>query len=84
MADIFISYAREDSAKARVLAAALESFGWEVWWDRKIPIGRSFHELIEKAITESSCVVVLWSRFSVSSDWVRNETRPRKVSGVAF
>ena len=30
MADIFISYAREDRTKAQQLAAALEDSGWSV------------------------------------------------------
>ena len=37
MADVFISYAREDEPKARQLADALTVRGWEVWWDRHIP-----------------------------------------------
>ena len=33
MADIFISYAREDQPLATVLADQLEQAGWDVWWD---------------------------------------------------
>jgi hypothetical protein len=39
MADIFISYARPDRARAKALAEALERNGWSVWWDRGILLG---------------------------------------------
>ncbi len=50
MSDIFISYASEDRAHAKKLAQALGARGWSVWWDRDIPTGRAFDEVIEKAI----------------------------------
>jgi hypothetical protein len=71
--DVFISYAQGDESRAAELAAALESKGWSVWWDRHIPPGRTFDEVIEQALTQARCVVVLWSTESVRSRWVRAE-----------
>ena len=73
MSDIFISYSQEDRPRARIIAAALEQHGWTVWWDRKIPVGKSFEEVIEKEILAAKCVMVLWSKFSVKSRWVKEE-----------
>ena len=73
MADIFISYARADRPRAETLAAALEQAGWSVWWDREIPPGRSFDEVIEEALSQARCVVVIWSEASVRSEWVKTE-----------
>lgn len=73
MPHIFISYASEDRPIAQALAEALQREGWTVWWDRKIPVGKSFHEVIEDAIDAARCVVVIWTQTSVESDWVRNE-----------
>jgi hypothetical protein len=78
MSDIFISYASEDRSKARELAEALSGRGWSVWWDRKIPLGKSFDAVIEKALAESKCVIVLWSAVSAASEWVRNEASEAK------
>ncbi|HEY0078232.1 MAG TPA: toll/interleukin-1 receptor domain-containing protein [Pyrinomonadaceae bacterium] len=70
MADIFLSYSREDIAKAKALAHILEKRGWSVWWDRKIRAGYNFARVIEQELNLAKCVIVLWSKTSVASDWV--------------
>ncbi|HSE91428.1 MAG TPA: TIR domain-containing protein [Candidatus Binatia bacterium] len=82
MSDIFISYASEDRDKAEVLAEVLSARGWSVWWDRKIPLGMSYDEVIEKALGESKCAIVLWSAVSAASEWVRNEASEAKRRGI--
>ena len=82
MSDVFISYAKEDRAKAAELAAAIESQGSTVWWDRQIPPGRTFDEVIEEALTTARCVVVLWSGTSVASRWVRAEASIADERGI--
>ena len=73
MAKLFLSYAREDSAKARQLVRRLESQGHGVWWDDAIKGGESFSQEIEQALSEADAVLVLWSGNSVQSSWVRDE-----------
>jgi hypothetical protein len=72
-APIFISYAHEDRARAEQFAARLSASGWSVWWDRQITGGSHFDKATEKAIAAAKIVVVLWSRASVGSHWVRAE-----------
>jgi len=73
MGNVFISYAKEDAAAARTLAGTLQKTGFEVWWDQHIPPGRTWDDVIGRALDAASCVIVLWSRTSVESRWVREE-----------
>jgi formylglycine-generating enzyme required for sulfatase activity len=78
MSDIFISYASEDRPRARTIAQALETEGWSVWWDRNIPAGKRFAQVIQEEIGKARCVVVLWSGISVTKDWVIEEASEGK------
>lgn len=82
MCDVFISYANEDSFVARQLAEHLREAGFDVFWDRKIPIGITWDSYIEGKLRDAKCVVVLWSSHSVSSDWVRAEASEAANRGV--
>jgi len=73
MNEIFVSYDRSDRNRALQLVEYLSSQGWSVWWDGVIPHGELFDEVIEKALAAAKCVVVLWSKESIKSRWVRNE-----------
>lgn len=73
MADIFLSYAKEDREVARKIATLLGNAGWVVWWDRRIPAGRTWRSVLEEALRDMRCMVVLWSTHSIGSDWVRDE-----------
>lgn len=82
MNEIFVSYARADASKAKTMAEALNRQGFSVWWDRDIPPGQSFDKVIESALTEAKCVVVLWSQASTSSDWVKTEAAEGARRGI--
>ena len=81
MADIFLSYANEDRETARAVAGLLESAGCTVWWDRRIPAGRTWRSMIEEALRDMRCMVVLWSSHSVESDWVKEEAEEARALG---
>ncbi|HEX5605398.1 MAG TPA: toll/interleukin-1 receptor domain-containing protein [Candidatus Binatia bacterium] len=81
MADIFISYANEDRETAAQFAQLLESVGWHVWWDRRIPAGRTWRSILEDALREMRCLVVLWSKNSVQSPWVTEEAEEARRLG---
>jgi len=82
VSDIFVSYASSDRPRIKPLVDALTQRGWSVWWDRTILAGKAFDRVIEAALKNSRCVVVLWSRASIDSDWVwteADEGKRRKV-----
>jgi hypothetical protein len=82
VADIFISYTHQDRETAERLASALTAWGWEVWWDRTLPPGTCFRAEIARQLQTAKCVVALWSRESVKSDWVVDEAEEAKVRGI--
>ena len=73
MPDIFLSYSRDDQATARRFAEAFEREGLRVWWDVTLNPGEAYDQVTEKALREAKAVVVLWSKKSVDSRWVRAE-----------
>ncbi len=74
MTQLFISYARENRDTAERLASALGALGVDVWWDRELPGGSEFSEVIEQQLGEARVVIVLWSELSVRSSFVRDES----------
>lgn len=44
-----------------------------MWWDRQIQAGAEFSNKIEREIETARTVVVLWSKASRESQWVRDE-----------
>ena len=73
MADVFISYAREDISKARLLAEALIADGLSVWWDHDLVGGDNFRQQIDDTIANAKCVIVIWSEASTKSPFVKDE-----------
>ncbi len=73
VADVFLSYNREDQPKAKLIAEALEGAGFQVWWDTVLRAGQTYDEVTEKQLRDAWAVVVLWSSRSVQSKWVRGE-----------
>lgn len=84
MADIFLSYAREDKPRAAQVAAGLEAAGFDVFWDNEIPPGQTWADYIESKLSSCRAVVVLWSANSTRSQYVREEARDGRNRGLLF
>ena len=75
MHDIFISYAREDQALAEDLAQDLGSRGYQVWWDSELVGSDDYYEVILTALANARAAVVIWTKHSVKSRFLRDEAR---------
>ena len=73
MADIFVSYAREDLERVEKLVERLQGEGWSVFWDRETPPGKPWREVLEAELTPAGCVLALGSKSSITSRWVLEE-----------
>lgn len=88
MADVFISYKREDRDRIAPLARALEARGYTVWWDLELVAGQKWAKQIKAELDAANCVVVAWTRVSVaddrtySSEFVENEADEALRRGV--
>ncbi len=84
MADIFISYKREDQeehGRVKPIADALRAEGYEVFYDVHVPPGSKWEDVLEAKIAMARAVLVLWSSASVESDWVKEEAEMAKAAG---
>lgn len=74
MADVFISYALDDSGIANELADELALRGISVFFDRETLVaGTNFREEIAQELRSSKAVVVLLSENTKRSSWVQEE-----------
>jgi|APFre7841882724_1041349.scaffolds.fasta_scaffold24172_1 serine/threonine-protein kinase len=75
MSDVFISYKAEDRRRIQPLVQALQSDGYQVWWDQHIGTGDEWRQTIERQLDATKCVIVVWSKRSVGPEgqFVRDE-----------
>lgn len=82
MADIFLSYADPDLKTIRPLIRALEQEGWSVFWDREIPLGKTWRQVLDEELSAARCVVVVWTKTSVDRRWVIEEAEEGQSRGI--
>jgi hypothetical protein len=71
---IFICHSSKDKSFVRDLTKRLNGYGVETWIDElEIKIGQSIHEKINEGLGKSDFLVVVLSKASVASRWVREE-----------
>jgi hypothetical protein len=69
--DIYLAYGRQDEADAGAVYDALDRAGYDVWWDRKIALGSVWRAQIGTAFTGAKLFVLLATRETLKSPFVR-------------
>jgi hypothetical protein len=82
MADVFISYKKEDRERVAPIVEALRLDGFGVWWDQDIEPGAPWDETIAQQIESARCVVVIWSSLSITAPWVKEEAGHGKARSI--
>ena len=82
MADVFISYSREDREWVERLATQLQSQGYTVWWDWDLLVGKRYRETIDNELKTCKATIVVWSQHSIQSDFVRDEAEEAQQRNV--
>ncbi len=73
MADVFISYKREDRGAIEQLNRALRGLKLDVWFDASLNAGEAFSEEINREARAAKSIVVCWSPAARESRWVLAE-----------
>ncbi|MBX3427942.1 MAG: TIR domain-containing protein [Hyphomonadaceae bacterium] len=73
MADVFVSYKRDQRSVVDALSAKLRILGLSVWFDASLNAGDAFSDEIDREAQAAKCVLVCWSPEARESRWVRSE-----------
>jgi hypothetical protein len=76
MSKVFISHSSADRKVAYTFHGLIEALGYEVWLDAKsIALTQEWHPSLVAGLEGADWLLVLVSRHSAKSDWVKRETR---------
>lgn len=77
MAEIFISYKRDQRERVKVIADLLREEKLSVWFDANLGAGRGegFDAEIEREVTSAYCVLVCWTPAALRSIYVKAEAK---------
>jgi hypothetical protein len=82
MAEVFLSYKREERSTIQALADILRRIGFDVWSDSELRPGDQFAHVINEQLATAGAIVVCWSKEAVTSDWVQGEAHKAHARGV--
>jgi len=81
MADIFISYKRENQDAVQRIVQGLRGAGLSVWWDQDIAPDAPWEATIERELEAAKVVIVAWSEAAAASENVKAEARRARNQG---
>lgn len=84
MAQIFISYSKQDIAFAKHLRALLQQAGFDVWMDERLVPSTQWWRMLEQQIKASTAFIVIMSPSSAESRWVEREILVAENTNIAI
>lgn len=78
----FASYKREDLYRIAPIINLVRKYGMPVWYDRGIPGGAEWDEVIEDRLENSRFVLLFTSQAAIESKYVRREVKFADALGV--
>lgn len=81
--DVFLSYARADTARAEQIKDLLESLGLSVFFDTEgLDGGDIFPDVLDREVKDAGAIVGVWSRHALTRPWVKIECDIGRTRGV--
>ena len=72
--DIYLSYSRNDIDACNKIIQILRDNGFSVWSEENnLTAGMLYGDAIQNAIIKSKVIIAICSKWSVSSEWIKNE-----------
>ena len=84
LSHVFISYLTNEEEVARIFVEEFRAKGLTVFWAPDIPPKADWDQMIRDELDKAVSVVVLWSRASVKSIYVRDEADRARAKGKLF
>jgi len=82
---VFVSYTHEDRERVGPLVALLDrklrEIDGSIFWDPSLRAGSPIGETVYKLLSEAACVIVIWTKASVSSQWIHGECESARKDG---
>jgi len=73
MADVFLSYKRDERTAVEQIASRLRALGLTVWFDASVSAGETFNAEIDREARAAKAILVCWSPSARQSEWVNAE-----------
>jgi predicted MFS family arabinose efflux permease len=73
VAEVFVSYKREERQAVERIATTLRGLGISVWFDASMSAGEAFSDEIDREAHGAKAILVCWSPTARDSQWVKSE-----------
>jgi TIR domain len=80
--NVFVSYSSQDRDRVEPIVKYFTDQGFTVWWDQLIEPGQYYRPVIQQALDDAACLVVVWTAASVANNFVHSEVTRAQKRGI--